>query len=97
MSSQLSDAYRNATTTILGGTIRRWESVSDPYGWYSIECEKHPGKQIKIDFLWSWGVEENTLIDMAEEALKKCEGCAEASAYLSSRWPNAGEPGGAEL
>lgn len=96
MSSQLRDAYENTSTKVLGGTIRKWNSCLDPYGWYSIECEKHPGKQIKIDFLWSMEG-ENTLIDMAHEALKKCEGCVEIKTHLSSRWPNAGEPGGAEL
>ncbi len=92
----LTKEYVTAPTLIRGGRYFSFTSAFDPYGGFYVECEKHPGKRISVPFEWSMN-EHPTLEDNLQKALQTCEGCVSEKAYLTTRWPNAGEPGGAEL
>ncbi len=96
MSFTFTKQYATIPTPIKGGRYFLFTSVSDPYGSFYVECDKHPEKRIPVLFKWSM---ENTptLEDNILEALETCEGCVDDRAHLTSRWPNAGMPGGAEL
>lgn len=79
-----------------GRLIMAPPSIMDPGGlihavWI---CDKHPHLQTAISF------NELYLLEGAIESTKfadKCEGCIHEKQYAASRFPNAGEPGGAEL
>lgn len=88
--------YATAPTPIKGGKYFAFTSVSDPYGGFYVQCDKHSEKLIPVPLKWSMG-EHPTLEDNILEALETCEGCVEERSYLITRWPDAGMPGGAEL
>lgn len=88
--------YATQPTPINGGRYFSFTSAADPYGSFYVECDKHPGKKIAVPFRWSMK-DDITLLDNLYAALETCEGCVDEKAHLSSRWPNAGMPGGAEL
>ncbi len=88
--------YATVPTPINGGRYFSFTSASDPYGSFYVECDKHPGKKIPVPMKWSMN-EHPTLEDNLYEALRSCEGCVDEQAHLTSRWPNPGMPGGAEL
>lgn len=88
--------YATQPTKINGGTYFACAPAADPYGSFYVVCDKHPEKRILVPFKWSME-EHPTLEDNLYEALQTCEGCTDERAHLTSRWPNAGMPGGAEL
>jgi hypothetical protein len=83
-------------SNIRGRKLFHTLSLSTPAGQYHVECDKHPGIFIQIYFS-DFMVETGGLADAASRALESCVGCEHERAYATSRWPNAGEPGGAEL
>lgn len=78
-----------------GGTLWSFTSVSHPHGIYYIQCEKHPHNRMEVAF--SITAEHESFFDLAQQALEGCPDCLHAQEYAASRFPNAGEPGGAEL
>lgn len=85
----------NGDYRVRGGTVIIRPSVSDPAGLGNVVCDKHPRIFIPLsnaDLMSNKGV-----VELAEQALATCGGCLDVEAHKTSRWPNAGEPGGAEL
>ena len=78
-----------------GGTLYSFTSVAHPHGIHYIQCEKHPHNRMEVAF--SITAEHENFFDLAQQALESCADCAHERDHIASRWPNAGEPGGAEL
>src|SRR5260370_39456599 len=98
MNFQVPKKYATAPTPIKGGKYFSFTSASDPYGSFYVVCDKHPEKHIPVSCKFSMSEDSTlTLEDNFQEALQTCEGCTDERAHLTSRWPNAGMPGGAEL
>ncbi len=98
MSFQVTKEYATAPTPIKGGKYFSFTSVSDPYGSFYVVCDKHPEKYIPVPCKFSMSKDSTLMLeDNFQEALQTCEGCVDERAHLTSRWPNAGMPGGAEL
>lgn len=80
------------------GTVVYTPSVSDPSGVMSVRCEKH-GEWIPVNL--SLSDDGFSRGDKILQAFKNCPACVaieeEKAAHRDTRWPNAGEPEGAEL
>lgn len=94
--TKLDGAFMNdAPMKLRGGTLYSFTSVSHPHGLYYIQCNKHPHNRMEVDV--SVVSSHELFMTMAQQALESCEDCRHEEAHATSRWPNAGEPGGAEL
>jgi hypothetical protein len=75
-------------------------SVMDTAGTASVVvvCKKHKLVPIPVEYSFLTQMfTEYGLVDAATKALKQCAGCLHEKEYETSRFPNAGGPGGAEL
>jgi hypothetical protein len=77
------------------GTVYRATSALNPEGTMYVICEKHPTKHIVVPF--SMHDDGFAVGDKILQAFKRCPDCMEVEEWKTTRWPNVGEPGGAEL
>ncbi len=80
--------FDHAPVRVRGGKVHYSISVMDPMGVYHVECEKHPGKQMRI--VWSM-LDADGLANAAALTLGECEGCAHELEHRLTRFPEGAE------
>lgn len=94
MSFRLKEAstFLNSIPTKSGTFICYPPSAFDVFGTSYVICDKHPDKQIPVDFNFiTLEHDVLTIQQKAVEALKNCSGCREAEAWEKTRFPEGAE------